>query len=169
MMSHYQTYYEERAKSLDSIIEKFKQQTTFEEFVGSVYNPNGGGSCIIGGGSVASVSRSELSSSLVAGAGAGQQEEEPRPRALTGLDADTGHAGHAQLRNRVSVVGVTGHAPTHTGGHYSQVRHFITIHPEDRSLTLQFVNLQIMLNDDSSGSSADKIGPYKTTMTIGSR
>ena len=47
MMSHYQTYYEERAKSLDSIIEKFKQQTTFEEFVGSVYNPNGGGSCII--------------------------------------------------------------------------------------------------------------------------
>ena len=132
MMSHYQTYYEERAKSLDSIIEKFKQQTTFEEFVGSVYNPNGGGSCIIGGGSVASVSRSELSSSLVAGAGAGQQEEEPRPRAHTGLDTDTGHAGHAQLRNRVSVVGVTGHAPAHTGGHYCQVRRpFITMHQKD--------------------------------------
>ena len=78
---------------------------------------------------------------MVAGAGAGQQEEEPRPRALTGLDTDTGHAGHAQLRNRVSVVGVTGHAPTHTGGHYSQVRHFITIHQEDRGLTLQFINL----------------------------
>ena len=136
MMSHYQTYYEERAKSLDSIIEKFKQQTTFEEFVGSVYNPNGGGSCIIGGGSVASVGRSELSSSLVAGAGAGQQEEEPRPRAHTGLDTDTGHAGHPQLRNRVSVVGVTGHAPAHTGGHYSQVRRFITMtmtmHQKDR-------------------------------------
>ena len=132
MMSHYQTYYEERAKSLDSIIEKFKQQTTFEEFVGSVYNPNGGGSCIIGGGSVASVGRSELSSSLVAGAGAGQQEEEPRPRAHTGLDTDTGHAGHPQLRNRVSVVGVTGHAPAHTGGHYSQVRQFTTMHQKDR-------------------------------------
>ena len=30
MMSHYQTYYEERAKSLDSIIDKFKHQTTFD-------------------------------------------------------------------------------------------------------------------------------------------
>ena len=79
MMSHYQTYYEERAKSLDSIIEKFKQQTTFEEFVGSVYNPNGGGSCIIGGGSVASVSRSELSSSLVAGRGRGSRRRSRGP------------------------------------------------------------------------------------------
>ena len=56
MMSHYQTYYEERAKSLDSIIDKFKHQTTFEEYISNVYSPNGGGSCIIGG-SVASVTR----------------------------------------------------------------------------------------------------------------
>merc|ERR1712226_309944 len=40
MMSHYQTYYEERAKALDAIIEKFKQPSTFEEFVANVYSPS---------------------------------------------------------------------------------------------------------------------------------
>lgn len=39
MMSYYQTYYEERAKSLDSLIEKFKQQSTYEDFVANVYSP----------------------------------------------------------------------------------------------------------------------------------
>merc|ERR1712088_880309 len=38
MMSHYQTYYEDRAKALDSIVEKFKQPSTFEDFVASVYS-----------------------------------------------------------------------------------------------------------------------------------
>ena len=87
MMSHYQTYYEERAKSLDSIVDKFKQQTTFEEFVGSVYSPNGGGSCIIGGGSVASVTRSDLSSSVVTH-DTWHSDSDTRPRAHTGLDMD---------------------------------------------------------------------------------
>ena len=48
MMSHYQTYYEDRAKALDSIIEKFKQPTTFEEFVGAVYSPSQLGTIIPG-------------------------------------------------------------------------------------------------------------------------
>ena len=40
MMSAYKTYYEERARALDSIIEKFKQPTTFEDFVSHVYAPS---------------------------------------------------------------------------------------------------------------------------------
>ena len=101
MMSHYQTYYEERAKSLDSIIEKFKQQTTFEEFVGSVYNPNGGSSCIIGGGSIASVTRSDLSASLVT-QDTWTSDTEPRPRAHTGLDSESSggfRSGQFRLKN----------------------------------------------------------------------
>ena len=84
MMSHYQTYYEERAKSLDSIIDKFKHQTTFEEYISNVYSPNGGGSCIIGG-SVHSVPRSDLSSSHDTWQG---HDTETRARAHTGLDTD---------------------------------------------------------------------------------
>ena len=105
MMSHYQTYYEERAKSLDSIIEKFKQQTTFEEFVGSAYSPNGGGSCIIGGGSVASVSRSDLSSSLVTPDTWTQETQEPRPRAHTGLDTESsGGLRSGQLEEEICLI-----------------------------------------------------------------
>ena len=39
-MSAYKTYYEERARALDSIIEKFKQPTTFEDFVSHVFSPS---------------------------------------------------------------------------------------------------------------------------------
>ena len=35
-----QTYYEDRAKALDSIIEKFKQPSTFEDFLAAVYSPS---------------------------------------------------------------------------------------------------------------------------------
>ena len=91
MMSHYQTYYEERAKSLDSIIDKFKHQTTFEEYISNVYSPNGGGSCIIGG-SVASVSRSDMSSSH----DTWNDTLETRPRAHTGLDTESNSSKHGQ-------------------------------------------------------------------------
>jgi len=40
MMSYYQTYYQERAKSLDRIVTKFKKSTMFEELVTSVYSPS---------------------------------------------------------------------------------------------------------------------------------
>ena len=85
MMSHYQTYYEERAKSLDSIIEKFKHQTTFEEFVGSVYCPNGQGTIIQGSSSNASVSISSHSRSDMSNL---TSEETHRPRAHTSNAAD---------------------------------------------------------------------------------
>ena len=91
MMSHYQTYYEERAKSLDSIIDKFKHQTTFEEYISNVYSPNGGGSCIIGG-SVASVSRSDMSSSH--DTWNSNDTLETRPRAHTGLDSESNISKH---------------------------------------------------------------------------
>ena len=84
MMSHYQTYYEERAKSLDSIIDKFKHQTTFEEFVGSVYCPNGQGTIIQGSSSNASVSMSSHSRSDMSNF----TSEESRPRAFTSNAAD---------------------------------------------------------------------------------
>ena len=84
MMSHYQTYYEERAKSLDSIIDKFKHQTTFEEFVGSVYSPNGQGTIIQGSSSNASVSISSHSRSDMSNF----TSEETRPRAHTSNAAD---------------------------------------------------------------------------------
>ena len=84
MMSHYQTYYEERANSLDSIIEKFKHQTTFEEFVGSVYCPNGQGTIIQGSSSNASVSISSHSRSDMSNF----TSEETRPRAHTSNAAD---------------------------------------------------------------------------------
>ena len=97
MMSHYQTYYEERAKALDSIIEKFKQPSTFEEFVGSVYSPAQLGTILPGTGTVpgrsgagGSISNSQHSRSdvmstvlLDGGAGGGGQWEEARPRAHT--------------------------------------------------------------------------------------
>lgn len=101
MMTHYQTFYEERAKTLDSIIEKYKQRSTFEEFVGAVYSPNCGGSCLIGGDSVASVSRSDLSStsvtrdhltSVTRDHDTWHSDTEPRPRAMTGFESD-----HAQI------------------------------------------------------------------------
>ena len=138
MMSHYQTYYEERAKSLDSIIDKFKHQTTFEEFVGSVYSPNGQGTIIQGSSSNASVSISNHSRSDMSKL----TTEETRPRAHTSNAADhevvaNTKSGitrtqvwkrrdlatffvsaimqmqdvsnhHIQLRNRVSVVGIPG-------------------------------------------------------------
>ena len=93
MMSHYQTYYEERAKSLDSIIDKFKHQTTFEEYISNVYSPNGGGSCIIGG-SVASVTRSDMSSSH--DTWTHSDTLETRPRAHTGLDTESNSSKHGQ-------------------------------------------------------------------------
>ena len=40
MMTAYKTYYEERARALDQIIEKFKQPTTFEDFVSHVFAPS---------------------------------------------------------------------------------------------------------------------------------
>merc|ERR1740128_848756 len=80
MMSAYKTYFEERAKALDSIIDKFRQPTTFEEFVGSVYSPSQLGTIIQGstmrsaGHSTASVSnsnhsRSDMSAVLLDGMG----------------------------------------------------------------------------------------------------
>ena len=42
------TYYEERAKALDSVIEKFKQPSTFEEFISHVYSPSQLGTIIQG-------------------------------------------------------------------------------------------------------------------------
>ena len=90
MMSHYQTYYEERAKSLDSIIDKFKHQTTFEEFVGSVYCPNGQGTIIQGSSSAASVSISNHSRSDMSNLTPDWEEarQEARPRAHTSNAAD---------------------------------------------------------------------------------
>ena len=91
MMTHYQTFYEERAKTLDSIIDKYKQRSTFEEFVGAVYSPNGGGSCLIGGDSVVSVSRSDLSSvsrDQTRDNDTWHSDSEPRQRAMTGLEQD---------------------------------------------------------------------------------
>ena len=117
MMSHYQTYYEERAKALDSIIEKFKQPTTFEEFVGSVYSPSQLGTIIQGstmrsaGHSTASVSnsnhsRSDMSAVLLDGmgpsTGIASGWEEGRPRA---------HTEH-ELRSRITSTG-----DLETGGH----------------------------------------------------
>merc|ERR1719419_571333 len=133
MMPHYQTYYEERAKSLDSIIEKFKQRSTFEEFVGSVYSPNGGSSCIIGGGSVASVTRSDLSSSVVTHdtwhSDTWQSDTETRPRAHTHVESDSNHLatsragqGGQDPRARVSVVMPSSNLTSHAhGGHYTQI------------------------------------------------
>ena len=111
MMSHYQTYYEERAKALDSIIEKFKQPTTFEEFVGSVYSPSQLGIIIQGstmrstGHSTASVSnsnhsRSDMSAVLLDGMVSGPHIggvawDEGRPRA---------HTEH-ELRSRITSTG----------------------------------------------------------------
>ena len=48
MMSAYKTYFEERAKALDSIINKFKQPTTFEDFVARVFSPSQSGTIIQG-------------------------------------------------------------------------------------------------------------------------
>jgi len=47
-LKHGQTYYEERAKALDSVIEKFKQPSTFEEFISHVYSPSQLGTIIQG-------------------------------------------------------------------------------------------------------------------------
>ena len=121
MMSHYQTYYEERAKALDSIIEKFKQPTTFEEFVGSVYSPSQLGTIIQGstmrsaGHSTASVSnsnhsKSDMSAVLLDGVGpsAGLTSgwDEARPRA---------HTEH-ELRTRITSSG----GDLELGGHQHQ-------------------------------------------------
>ena len=130
MMSHYQTYYEERAKALDSIIEKFKQPTTFEEFVGSVYSPSQLGTIIQGstmrsaGHSTASVSnsnhsRSDMSAVLLDGmgpsTGIASGWDEGRPRA---------HTEH-ELRTRITSTGdleTGGHQPLgRTGETYSSV------------------------------------------------
>ena len=88
-----------------SIIEKFKQQTTFEEFVGSVYNPNGS-SCVIGGGSIASVTRSDLSASLVT-QDTWTSDTEPRPRAHTGLDSESSggfRSGQSDITIMIPVI-----------------------------------------------------------------
>ena len=90
MMSHYQTYYEERAKSLDSIIEKFKHQTTFEEFVGSVYCPNGQGTIIQGSCSTASVSISNHSRSDMSNLTADWEETRPRAHTSNAADHESG-------------------------------------------------------------------------------
>merc|ERR1712183_368705 len=99
----------------DSIIEKFKQPTTFEEFVGSVYSPSQLGTIIQGstmrsaGHSTASVSnsnhsRSDMSAVLLDGMGPGNTSgwEEGRPRA---------HTEH-ELRSRITSTG-----DLETGGH----------------------------------------------------
>eukprot|EP00092_Neocalanus_flemingeri_P011414 GFUD01012300.1.p1 GENE.GFUD01012300.1~~GFUD01012300.1.p1 ORF type:complete len:1967 (-),score=283.48 GFUD01012300.1:286-6186(-) len=198
MMSHYQTYYEERAKALDSIIEKFKQPTTFEEFVGSVYSPSQLGTIIQGstmrsaGHSTASVSnsnhsRSDMSAVLLDGMGpstgntAGWDEGRPRAhtehelrtritstgdletgghqplgRTVTALPGDT-HNSHPALRSRVSVVG--------PGPGFANMAHqnlTVTGAPAGGHFT------QITLSDEDSGSSSDKLGPYKTTTNINS-
>merc|ERR1739845_191949 len=77
----------ERAMTLDSIIEKFKHQTTFEEFVGSVYCPNGQGTIIQGSSSSASVSISNHSRSDMSNF-ASDWEETGRPRAHTSNASD---------------------------------------------------------------------------------
>ena len=100
MMSHYQTYYEDRAKALDSIIEKFKQPSTFEDFVASVYSPSPL-SCLLPGSRGGSrSSRSELSPLLepVLGEDRRWGEEPGRPRAHTEHEPH-----HAPLRQRHSV------------------------------------------------------------------
>ena len=66
---------------------------------------------------------------------------------VTALPAD-GHTSHPALRSRVSVVGgphqnLAGTAAP-AGGHFTQ----------------------ITLSDEDSGSSSDKMGPYKTTTNI---
>ena len=54
-MSAYKTYYEERAKALDSIIDKFKLASTFEDFVGNVFSPSQQGTIIQGEAKVQSL------------------------------------------------------------------------------------------------------------------
>merc|ERR1712025_2313 len=100
MMSHYQTYYEERAKALDSLIDKFKHPATFEEFVSAVYSPSQLGtiiqpnSVIRSDNSSISISNSNHSRSDVMSAvlldrdmggtgGMGHENGQARPRAHT--------------------------------------------------------------------------------------
>lgn len=62
MMTAYKTYFEDRAKALDSIIDKFKQPTTFEEFVANVFNPAQTGTIIQGNMRPGGMSSSTISS-----------------------------------------------------------------------------------------------------------
>lgn len=97
MMSAYKTYYEERAKALDSIIEKFKMPTTFEEFIANVFSPSLPGTIIqgnmkVGGMSTSSVSssnRSEMTAALLDNISGPAWTEEPRPRSHTELGERT--------------------------------------------------------------------------------
>ena len=68
----------------------------------------------------------------------------------------------------MSVVGLSGPGyGGHQHGHYSQV---CGNNPVGQLNMLTFFHVsQVMLNDDSSGSSSDKIGPYKTTTNISNR
>ena len=61
MMSAYKTYFEERAKALDSIIDKFKQPNTFEEFIANVFSPSQVGTIIQGNMKVGGMSTSSIS------------------------------------------------------------------------------------------------------------
>lgn len=103
MMSAYKTYYEERAKALDCIIDKFKLPTTFEDFVANVFSPSQSGTIIqgnmkVGGMSSSSISvstnRSDMTTALLdpipgGQAAAGYWTDEPRPRAHTELGERT--------------------------------------------------------------------------------
>lgn len=110
MMSYYQTYYEERAKSLDSLIDKFKQQSTYEEFVANVYSP-----CQLGTLAEGSISSSKTSTASMSNSytkkndvTAALLDPSPGPPPTGWAPTDYEHRPRAQteseLRNRQTVT-----------------------------------------------------------------
>eukprot|EP00088_Acartia_fossae_P069922 TRINITY_DN9231_c0_g1_i1.p1 TRINITY_DN9231_c0_g1~~TRINITY_DN9231_c0_g1_i1.p1 ORF type:complete len:900 (-),score=211.13 TRINITY_DN9231_c0_g1_i1:199-2598(-) len=108
MMSAYKTYYEERARALDSIIEKFRQPTTFEDFVSHVFSPSQPGHIIQGNMKVSGISSSTLSSATSSSTVQVTESDDtphptpdPRPRSHTELGERT-RSTLTEAWNRVS-------------------------------------------------------------------
>ncbi|CAH0550342.1 unnamed protein product [Brassicogethes aeneus] len=82
---HYQQYYEERARSLETVVTKHKKSTTYEDLISHVYSPmtfdnRGGGSLCSGGGDLSSNS-SNLAAALIDSSHKGVQRTDPKYRA----------------------------------------------------------------------------------------
>jgi len=168
MMPQYQTYYEDRAKALDCIIEKFKQPSTFEDFVAAVYSPSQLGTILPGsrggqGSASTSIhSRSDISAVILdqgvveerrgwEEGGAGHHSH-GRPRALT----EHGREEHPALARAFTALPLPDH-----GNHHAPLRQRLSVGASPQGTQYE-TDETVVSGEERRG------GPYKTATIIGS-
>lgn len=100
-LTFYQQYYEERARSLDTVISAHRDSTTFETFIARVYSPVATASPFYSGSTTTTSTGTSNYSAAAANTGAGDGVNHAATSKLTAALLDS-HAHHTRLRSAVA-------------------------------------------------------------------